>query len=44
MTTLVAGASGATGKHLVEQLLQMGHQVKVIVRPSAKIINEWDSN
>ena len=44
MTTLVAGASGATGKHLVEQLLQMGQQVKVIVRPSAKIINEWNSN
>ena len=44
MTTLVTGASGATGKHLVEQLLQMGHHVKVIVRPSAKIINEWDSN
>ena len=44
MKTLVAGASGATGKHLVEQLLQMGQQVKVIVRPSAKIINEWNNN
>ncbi|MEN8192556.1 MAG: NAD(P)-binding oxidoreductase [Bacteroidota bacterium] len=32
MTTLVVGASGATGKLLVEQLLNRGEHVKIIVR------------
>lgn len=32
MTTLVVGATGATGRLLVEQLLQRGEQVKAIVR------------
>jgi hypothetical protein len=32
MTTLIVGASGATGQLLVAQLLDRGHQVKVIVR------------
>jgi uncharacterized protein YbjT (DUF2867 family) len=32
MTTLVVGASGSTGKQLVEQLLNMGQNVRVIVR------------
>jgi putative NADH-flavin reductase len=32
MTILVAGASGATGRLLVEQLLDRGHDVRVIVR------------
>lgn len=32
MTTLVAGASGATGKLLVEQLLEKGEEVRIIVR------------
>lgn len=32
MTTLVAGASGATGRLLVEQLLNRGESVKLIVR------------
>ena len=31
-TVLVAGASGNTGRPLVEQLLAMGHTVRVIVR------------
>jgi len=44
MTTLVIGASGATGKHLVEQLLKMGQQVKVIVRNSATLPQNWESN
>jgi putative NADH-flavin reductase len=44
MTALVFGASGATGKQLVEHLLQMGQHVKVIVRPSANIPNTWNSN
>ncbi|HMO39368.1 MAG TPA: SDR family oxidoreductase [Saprospiraceae bacterium] len=44
MTTLVIGASGATGKHLVEQLLNAGQQVKVIIRPSANIPESWQHN
>jgi len=32
MTILVAGASGATGRRLLEELLNRGHDVKVIVR------------
>ncbi|MEE4115818.1 MAG: NAD(P)H-binding protein, partial [Marinilabiliaceae bacterium] len=32
MTILVAGATGATGKRLVEDLLNRGHNVKAIVR------------
>lgn len=32
MKILVAGGSGATGKLLVQQLLQRGHSVKIIVR------------
>lgn len=41
MKTLVLGASGATGRHLVEQLLQKGQRVKIIVRPSADIPRAW---
>ncbi len=36
MMILVAGASGATGRQLVEQLLNRGEQVKVIVRSPEK--------
>ena len=32
MTTLVLGASGATGRQLVTQLLKKNQKVKVIVR------------
>lgn len=44
MNTLVVGASGATGKQLVEQLTLMGQDVIVIVRPSAKIPDSWNGN
>lgn len=44
MTTLVVGASGATGRLLTEQLLNMGHSVKVIVRPSSNIPGHWDNH
>jgi hypothetical protein len=44
MTTLVVGASGATGKQLVEQLLTMGQKVKVIVRPTGKATDSWNNN
>jgi NAD(P)-dependent dehydrogenase (short-subunit alcohol dehydrogenase family) len=37
MTTLVVGASGATGKRLVEQLLYRGQHVRVIVRSPDKL-------
>lgn len=44
MTTLILGASGATGKQLVEQLLVMKQKVKVIVRPTSKIPDSWSNN
>jgi len=44
MTTLVLGASGATGKRLVEQLLNMGQKVKIIIRPTAKVTDKWKNN
>jgi hypothetical protein len=44
MTTLVVGASGATGKCLVNQLLNMGHHVIAIVRPLSVIPDEWENN
>ncbi len=44
MTTLVVGANGATGKHLVEQLLIAGEKVKIIVRPTANIPASWNNN
>lgn len=42
MNTLIVGASGATGKKLVEQLLKMGESVKIIARPSAAIPENWN--
>jgi hypothetical protein len=44
MTTLVVGASGATGKQLVEQLLIQGHKVKAIVRSPEKLPESWKNN
>ncbi len=41
MTILVVGASGATGMTLVEQLVYMGHEVKVIVRSPQKLPESW---
>jgi uncharacterized protein YbjT (DUF2867 family) len=37
MTTLVVGASGATGRLLVEQLLKRGESVKIIVRTGSQL-------
>ena len=37
MTILIVGASGATGIRLVEELLNRGHYVKVIVRSPEKL-------
>ena len=44
MKVLIAGASGATGKHLVEQLLIQKHQVKAIVRSPEKLPESWRNN
>lgn len=44
MTTLVVGASGATGRHLVEQLLLQKQRVKVIVRFPDKLPKSWKNN
>lgn len=44
MTTLVVGASGATGKLLVEQLLKSGQKVKIIVRSTSNIPDTWSSD
>jgi len=43
MTTLVVGASGATGRLLVEQLLKRGESVKIIVR-TGSILSEALNN
>ena len=43
-TTLVVGATGATGKQLVEQLLTMEQKMKVIVRPTGKVPDSWKNN
>jgi NAD(P)-dependent dehydrogenase (short-subunit alcohol dehydrogenase family) len=44
MTILIVGASGATGKKLVEQLLDRGHNVKVIVRSPENLPDSWKNN
>ena len=44
MTTLLLGASGATGKLLVEQLLNAGHNIKIIVRSTSNIPDNWNNN
>ena len=44
MKTLIVGASGATGKHLVEQLISAKKEVKVIVRPTSPIPKSWHQN
>ncbi|MBT8180630.1 MAG: SDR family oxidoreductase [Eudoraea sp.] len=44
MTTLVVGATGATGKHLVDQLLNTGQKVKIIVRSPEKLPESWKTN
>lgn len=43
-TTLVLGASGATGHRLVEQLLNMGQKVKVIVRSVENLPEPWHND
>ena len=44
MTTLVVGASGATGKHIVDALLASNRKVKVIVRSAERVPESWKNN
>lgn len=44
MKILVAGASSATGTKLVEQLLNKGQNIKVIVRSPEKLPDFWKNN
>ncbi|WP_299336301.1 NAD(P)-dependent oxidoreductase [uncultured Psychroserpens sp.] len=44
MTVLIVGASGATGKHLVNQLLLQKCKVRVIVRSPEKVPTAWKTN
>ena len=44
MKTLVVGATGATGKLLIEQLLNRRHSVKAVVRSSEKLPNSLREN
>lgn len=44
MKILVAGASGATEKQLVTQLLAKGYNVKIIVRSPNKLPESWKNN
>lgn len=44
MTVLVVGASGATGRQLVEQLLIQGNNVKAVVRNPEKLPESWKNN
>jgi len=46
MTILIVGASGATGRLLVEQLLKRGESVKIIVRTGSnlsEVLNDYDN-
>ncbi|MEZ4865561.1 MAG: NAD(P)-binding oxidoreductase [Caldilineaceae bacterium] len=44
MNILIAGASGATGRLLVAQLLERGHFVKVIVRSPDSLPTAWQGH
>ena len=39
LTVLVVGATGATGKHVVAQLLQKHHAVRTIVRSKDRLLS-----
>ncbi|KAL7533362.1 hypothetical protein ACHAXR_005182 [Thalassiosira sp. AJA248-18] len=41
-TILVVGATGATGKHVVLQLLQQKHNVRAIARSKERLLNSLD--
>ena len=43
-TVLVVGATGATGKHVVQMLLNKGHKVKVIVRSKDRMMDHLNKS
>ena len=43
MKTLVLGATGATGKQVVDQLVSSGETVKAVVRPSSSPPSNWST-
>ena len=43
-TVLVAGATGATGKFVVQQLLDKGHKVRVVARSKERMMNLLNDN
>lgn len=44
MTILVVGATGATGQLLVQQLINRGHEVRLVVRSPEKMPVFWTKN
>jgi len=44
MKILILGASGATGKLLVEELLHLKHELVLLLRQSSHIPGHWQSN
>ena len=44
MNVLVVGASGATGRLAVEQLLENGHAVRIVVRSIASLPPHWKNH
>ena len=44
MQILVVGASGATGRRLVEQLLIQGHSIRIVVRSLEKLPESWKND
>ncbi|SHN46309.1 NAD(P)H-binding [Cryptosporangium aurantiacum] len=41
MTTLVTGATGNTGKHIVAELIGRGEQVRALTRDPAAAAKSW---
>ena len=41
MTTLVTGASGFIGRHLINKLLEIGTRIKIVTRFADQLPVEW---
>lgn len=44
MKTLIVGASGATGRLVVSQLVERNIQIKVVVRAESTVLNTYEDN
>lgn len=44
MTTLIVGASGATGRLLVQELLNCGESVRIVVRANSNLSESVTNN